>query len=171
MSWIDKELKRREVKPAAAPTVRGGSGTDSQTQDDTAAMQRLWDKIEALNAALPEPLRLRSVPNHKDGGPLNTPAFRVWLVAEGGAGLGFNGDGMRYFWPVAGRRRSHNFWVRWHASKGYTVTQRLGSSWGGASVAEAPFKAGSVDHIIRCLVQGRCVSFRSVKARSWWWPF
>jgi hypothetical protein len=171
MSWIDKELKRREAQPVASTKARTAGGGDSQMPDETAAMQLLWEKIEALNQALPEPLRLRVDLNRQDGLLFNTPAFRMWLMAPDGAGLGFTGEGVRYFWPVPSRRRSHNFWIRWHEMHGYRVTQRLSSSGTGASAVEAPFNEAKLDHIIQCLVQGRRVRFRAVRVRRWWWPF
>ena len=57
MSWIEKELKRREAKPVATTKARAASGSDSQMPGETAAMQLLWEKIEALNQALPDTLR------------------------------------------------------------------------------------------------------------------
>ena len=171
MSWIDKELKRRQVKPAASARARAAVGTDSQMSGESEAMQVLWDKVEALNGALPEQLRLRPVSSGQDGLQVNMPACRMWLMAPDGAGLGFSGEGVRYSWPVPSRRRSHNFWIRWHAEQGLRVTQRLGWSWTGASVVEAPFNEAKLDHIIQCLVQGRRARFRAVRARGKWWPF
>ena len=171
MSWIEKELKRREAGPLAPTKARAIGGTDSQMPGETEAMQLLWDKIEALNRALPEPLRLRAEPNRQDGLPFNTPPFRMWLMAPDGAGLGFTGEGVRYYWPVLSRRRSHNFWIRWHERQGLRVTQRLGWSWTGASAVEATFNEASLDHIVQCLVQGRRARFRAVRVRRRWWPF
>ena len=171
MSWIEKELKRREAKSGGPGHTPATNASDSQMPDPGAAMQMLWEKIEALNQALPEPLRLRPDLQRQDGLLLNTPAFRVWLMAPDGAGLGFTGEGVRYFWPVPGRRRSHNFWIRWHDQHAYRVTQRLGWSWTGASTAEAAFNEAALDHIIQCLVQGRRVRFRNVRVRRRWWPF
>ena len=171
MSWIEKELKRREARPVTAVKARAIRSTDSQMPGETEAMQLLWDKIEALNQALPEPLRLRAEPNRQDGLLFNTPAFRMWLMAHDGAGLGFTGEGVRYYWPVLSRRRSHNFWIRWHQERGYRVTQRLGWSWTGASAVEAPFNEASLEHIVQCLVQRRRARFRAVRVRRRWWPF
>ena len=171
MSWIDKELKKREPKPEASTKARVAVGTDSQLSGEAEAMQVLWDRIEALNQALPEQLRLQLDSTRQDGLLFNTPAFRLWLMAPNGAGLGFTGEGARYLWPVQSRRRSHNFWIRWHDERGYRVTQRLGWSWMGASAVEAPFDEAKLDHIIQCLVQGRRVRFRAVRVRYWWWPF
>lgn len=171
MSWVEKELKRRETKPMASTKARAPIGTDSQMPGETEAMKALWAKIEALNQALPEPLRLRAEPNRQDGLLFNTPAFRIWLIAPNGAGLGFNGEGVRCFWPVPSRRRSHNFWIRWHEQHGYRVTQRLGWSWTGASAVEAPLDEAKLEHIIQCMVQGRRVRFRAVRVRRKWWPF
>lgn len=172
MSWIDKELKRRAATPVASVKARAASGSDSQMPGDSAAMQRLWEKIEAMNQALPEPLRLRVDLNQQQDGLLfNTPAFRLWLMAPDGAGLGFSGEGVRYLWPVPSQGRSHNFWIRWHEKQGLRVTQRLGWSWTGASAVEAPFNEAKLDHIIRCLVQGRRARFQAVRVRRRWWPF
>ena len=171
MSWIDKELKRREAKRVVTTKARAAIGTDSQMPGESEAMQGLWDRIEALNLALPEPLRLRADPNRQDGLLVNTSAFRVWLMAPDGAGLGFTGEGVRYFWPVPSRRRSHNFWIRWHEKHGLRVTQRLGWSWTGASAVEAPFDEASLEHVIQCLVQGRRARLRAVRVRRRWWPF
>ena len=171
MSWIDKELKRRAAKPSAAVRAGAVGGHDTQMQGEAAAMQLLWEKVEALNQALPEPLRLRPDTGRQEGLLFNTPAFRRWVMAPDGAGLGFTGEGVRYLWPVQSRRRSHNFWIRWHERHGYRVTQRLGWSWTGASAVEAPFNEAKLDHIVQCLVQGRRARFRAVRARRWWWPF
>lgn len=171
MSWIDKELKRRETKPVASTKARAGGGTDSQMPGESTAMQVLWERIEALNQALPEQLRLQPDPHRQDGLLFNTPAFRMWLMAPNGAGLGFTGEGVRYVWPVQSRRRSHNFWIRWHEKHGYRVSQRLGWSWMGASAVEATFNEAALDHIVQCLVQGRRARFRAVRARRRWWPF
>lgn len=171
MSWIERELKKREAKPEAAAKARAAVGTDAQVPGQTDAMQVLWDKIEALNQALPDSLRLRPDPHRQDGLLFNTPAFRLWLMAPNGAGLGFTGEGVRYLWPVLSRGRSHNFWIRWHAGHGYRVTQRLGWSWMGASVVEAPFDETKLDHIIQCLVQGKRARFRKVRVHRKWWPF
>jgi len=171
MSWVDKELQRRETKPVAATKLRAGRGADSQMPSESAAMQTLWHKIEALNQALPEALRLRADAQTADGLLFNAPAFRLWLMAPDGAGLGFTGEGVRYFWPVPSRRRSHNFWIRWPDERGYRMTQRLGWAVTGASAVEAPFNEAKLDHIIQCLVQGRRVRFRAVRVRRWGWPF
>lgn len=172
MSWIDKELKRRGAQPMPSTKLRTASGSDSQMSGESAAMQRLWDKIDALNQALPEQLRLRADLNRQEGLLFNTPAFRIWLMAPNGAGLGFTGEGVRYFWPVQSRRRSHNFWIRWHETHGYRITQRLGWSWTGASAVEAPFNEAALNRIIQCLVQGRRPRLRALRVRRrWWWPF
>jgi len=171
MSWIDNELKKREAKPVAATKAHVAVGADPQMPGEAEAMKVLWDKIEALNQALPEQLRLQPDPHRQEGLLFNTPAFRMWLMAPNGAGLGFTGEGVRYLWPVQSRRRSHNFWIRWHEKHGYRVTQRLGWSWMGASAAEAPFDEAKLDHIIQCLVQGKQARFRKVRVRRGWWPF
>ena len=171
MSWIDKELKRREATVVAPDKARAVGNNDLQQPDATAVMQALWDKINALNQALPEALRLRADPHRQDGLLFNTPAFQMWLVAPNGAGLGFTGEGVRYAWPLLSRGRSHNFWIRWHANQGLRVTQRLGWSWTGASADEAGFNEASLDHIVQCLVQGRRARFRAVRVRQRWWPF
>lgn len=171
MSWIDKELKRRIAQPVVMPKAAASGSSALPYSSPTEAMQALWEKFEALNQALPEPLRLRADPHRQDGLLFNTPAFRIWLMAPNGAGLGFTGEGVRYVWPVQSRRRSHNFWVRWHVLHGYRVTQRLAWSWSGASVVEAGFSETAVDHIMQCLVQRRRARFRAVRVRRRWWPF
>lgn len=171
MTWIDKELKRRQARPAATSKARTPASSDSQMPGESTAMQTLWEKFEALNQALPEQLRLRADPHRQDGLLLDTPPFRLWLMAPNGAGLGFTGEGVRYLWPVLSRRRSHNFWIRWHEKHGYRVTQRLRWSWTGASAVEAKFNEASLDQIMQCLVQGRRARFRHVRVRPRWWPF
>jgi hypothetical protein len=171
MSWIDKELKRRAAQPAAAAKAHAANGSDSQMPGESVAMQTLWDKFESLNQALPEQLRLRVDPVRQDSLVFNSPLFRLWLMAPNGAGLGFTGEGVRYLWPLQSRRRSHNFWIRWHDKEGLRVTQRLGWSLTGASAVEAKFNEASLDHIMQCLVQGRRVRFRAVRVRRRWWPF
>jgi hypothetical protein len=155
MSWIDKELERRARATTAAITATpSGLGADSGS-----AMQQLWQRFEALNAALPPELRLYSAQAHDGVAPERQ--MQRWLQAPNGAVLGFTGDAIRYLWPEAGRRRSHNFWIRWSAERGAPeLTQRVGTgldAW--------RFDARRVEAVIRQLVQGERVVARKLRQR------
>ena len=160
MSWIEKELQRR----ARAATSDGGStvvssGLGGLGRDGLTAMQQLWQRFEAANAALPPELRLRAA-QARDGLPPER-MLQTWLTAPNGAVLGFTGDAIRYLWPEAGRRRSHNFWIRWSLERSAPeLTQRVGEgldAW--------RFDPERIELAIKQLVLGRRLEARALRRR------
>ena len=95
----------------------------------------------------------------------------MWLMATDGAGLGFSGEGVRYYLPVVSRCRSHNSWIRWHEERAYRVMRRLCWFRVGASAVEAAFDEASLEHVIQGLLQSRRERFRALRMRRMWWPF
>ena len=169
MSWIKKELRKRERLEARAAAQEPGS-QDSEQAGEVAALaaaktQALWDRIEATHAALPEPLQLkREVPDRLEF-PSERAAMRVLLSAKNGACIGYTGDAVRYLWPKKNASKSNNFWIRWQVGPGYVVSRRTRPSLLRAGAEERAFRDSAVDHILRCLVTERQVSFRSVRKR------
>jgi hypothetical protein len=171
MSWIDKELKKREATESRRLNAKSGQPGAAQAPDAGASMASLWERFEALNVALPEKLRLRRDVDRQEGFAPGALVFRAWLEASNGAGLGFTGEGIRYVWPQVGRRRSNNFWIRWDAEKGYQLSQRVGSPASGPLIRARAFNENAVDRMIECLVIGARIKSGSVCKRRWWWPF
>jgi len=97
------------------------------------------------------------------------PPFHAWLIAQNGAALGFNGEGIRYLWPETSQRRSHNFWIRWKSGHGYRLIQRV-RPLPVATTKDRRFNESSVDHMLKCLVTGVRIVPRSV-CRRWLWLF
>lgn len=171
MSWVKAELKKRaarsgrETESGACPSEskRG----DTQTGLDGLQIARLWDKISAANKALPDALKL---PDQVDGPQelaANKPPFRHWLRAPNGAGLGFNGEAIRYYWPQPNKSKSNNFWIRWDAAQGYRISRRRGQSFAG-STDQWTFNEARVEHILKCLVTGVRIKPGSIRARRFW---
>jgi hypothetical protein len=173
MSWIQKELRKRErheARAAARAQAQVQEQRDSELAGETAAAaaakaQALWDRFEATNAALPERLQLkREIP-----GPHEFPSERsvltVLLCAKNGACIGYSGDAIRYLWPKKNASKSNNFWIRWQAGRGYRISRRTQPSLFRSSSQERAFREASVDHILRCLVTDQQVKFRSVCKR------
>ena len=146
MSWIDKEIRRRDkARTAAAP---------SQPSPEQAAtrMAALWAELESANDALPPDLRLAADRNPAPA--IEGPGFRVWLRAPNGAALGFTGEAIRYLWPDANPRRSNNFWIHWSPERGrYVTIQRVGPA-AQARAAESRFEVPRAAYVIKCLVTG-----------------
>lgn len=161
MSWIDKELKRRGTTSQMPPDLPVPKG-----QEVADRIQALWQRIEEANRALPDALRLLPAApglQHPGGPPVQT-----WLRAPNGAGLGFAGEAVRYLWPQPGRRRSHNFWLRWDvARQRYVVHQRTGTMM-VPRVDEAPFDERKLEHMFKCLVTGRRITVGSIRLRRFW---
>lgn len=166
MSWIQKELKRRaadEARDSAAMSTVSGMGSIAQLQ--AASLLALWSRIDAANDQLPPELRLQRHSDVADAFAGDLPPFVAWLRAPNAAGLGFNGEGIRYVWPEHSLHKSNNFWIRGRAAGGYQVTRRMGSTMTSSNNQTRRFNESSTDHLLRCLVTGTRVTFRSVCKR------
>ena len=177
MSWTDKELRKREAVEARDRALRSSRSSRSSGPDsrgETTRMTALWDKLEAANNALPDKLRLRrddvkresNSPNPPNSP--NAPSFLVWLMAPNRAGLGFTGQGIRYVFPSENKRKHPNFWIWWDADKGYRLTRTPEWSWSGAKTMERRFREDAVDHMMKCLVTGARIKYRSVSRGRFW---
>jgi hypothetical protein len=168
MSWIDKELRKREKQEARAQarmdSVQAGEGDAA----DGSRIQALWDLFEATNDALPEKLRLQREVSAGDGFPSERSMFLVMLNAKNGACLGYTGDAIRYLWPHKSARSSNNFWIRWQPGQGYRLSRRVKATALRPGTEERAFREPAVDHILRCLVIDKRVTFRSVRKRRFW---
>ena len=173
-SWIEKELKKRTAA-TAEHSVPNEAAREAGPADRMAA---LWALLEGANEALPPALRL---PLARDTSPPPPPLplpesmqparFVAWLRAPNGATLSFTGNALRYVWPHRAKgRRSRNFWVRWEADRGgYRLNQRVGPAHTAApKAAEYRFDEKYVEHMIRCMVTGKCITARSVRKRRLW---
>ena len=166
MSWIQKELKRRQRKPAAPPaTVAGEASAEAQRAGEE-AMAALWQRLEAFNDALPEELKLRRETVTET--PLQGPAFRVWLRSHQGASLGYTGDGVRYNWPGPSGRRSHNFWIGWDAQAGRLELRQRISPMPSPVIARHCFDERRTELIIKRLVLGQRVAVRALRKKRLW---
>ena len=164
MSWVEKELKKR----AAIKTREPRAGSGKQGDIDSMKLSILWDRIEDANNALPSELRLQHVVDKTANSVAGVPPFRPWLMAKNGAGLGFNGEGIRYIWPEPSQRRSNNLWIRWNADKGYYLSRTVRLSLSDIYTEERRFKESRVDHMLRCLVTCVRVTNRSISTRRLW---
>ena len=166
MSWVEKELKRRNAD-AARETVAGQSRRgDTRGLGDPGKIAALWERIEAAHAALPSQLQLRREVGEPTQLLPDAPPFVHWLVADNGASIGLNDDGIRYVWPQVNQRRSNNFWIRWREGTGYVVTRRIGRGLpGDATIRERRFDERKLDHLLRCLVTGKRVRARAITLR------
>lgn len=168
MSWIDKELRRREAAESQSHSSKSGLASGAQPQGEAERMAALWDRFEAANQSLPDKLKLR-----RDADPPrellpNGPTFVVWLIASNGSGLGFTGHAIRYVWPEENRRNSRNFWIRWDAAKGYRLSRRVGWSISGVKTSERRFMEARIDRMIQCLVVGTRVDYKAVSRGRLW---
>ena len=173
MSWVDAELKKRTARAARATTSgaskSGESGRgESTNQLDANRVSTLWDRFEEANHALPPALKLQPQLNRPDDSLPGQPPFRQWLKAPNGAGLGFNGEGIRYHWPQHGKGKSNNFWIRWEAGMGYAVWRRVGLTSSSARTEKLRFKESSVEHMMKCLVTGVRVKPKAIRVRRFW---
>lgn len=166
MSWIKEELRRREALVARDSVAGASKADDKAGPAETSGILSLWDRLEAANKALPEPLQLRRQVRKPAPVPFGVPNFLVWLIAPNGAGLGLTEDGIRYLWPAENRQNSNNFWVHWRPKKGYWLVRRVGPASGAPRTSERRFKDDSVDHMLRCLVTNTRVDCKAV-SRGW----
>jgi len=160
VSWIDKELKRREKE--AEPVGR----PDAEAPDPARIIGDLWQRLEQANAALPEALRLKL--ERDETPPRMGPYVRIWLRAPNGAALGFAGDAIRYTWPERNARRSRNFWITWNADlERLEISQRIGSATPPV-MRRWRFDARRIEQLLQGLVTSRQVKPRSLRKRRLW---
>ena len=173
MSWVDTELKKRTARAAreaasdASKKGESGSG-ESETDLDANRISTLWDRFEEANNALPPALKLQPQLDRPDEPGPGKPPFRRWLKAPNGAGLGFNGEGIRYYWPEQSKSNSNNFWIRWEAGMGYAVCRRVALSSSSAKTEKLRFKESSVEHMLKCLVTGVRIKPKAIRVRRFW---
>lgn|GEM_PF-1296413 len=167
MSWVEKELKKRTAAEArdtaSGASTQGESEPDSGPQTAAARIASLWARLEAVNQALPDELKLRRDVNKVGDFVGLTPLFPVALVAANGACLGYTADGIRYLWPEKNARQSNNFWLRWQVGKGHVVQRRVVGSWVKPVTQETKFSDKSCEHMIKCLVTGVRIKPASLK--------
>jgi hypothetical protein len=165
MTWIEKELRKREKLEARAQARLESVQAAEEGAADGVRIQALWDLFEATNDALPEKLKLQREVSAGDGFPSERSMFQVMLNAKNGACLGYTGDAIRYVWPQKSLRSSNNFWIRWVPGLGYRLSRRVKPTMFKASTEERAFRQPAVDHILRCLVIDKRVTFRSVRKK------
>ena len=163
MSWIDKEVKKRErqVRKSQPPSRM-------DTASEAVKMAELWSIVQAANDALPPDLKLQGAFDPSLNALPGAPIFIAGLRAPNGAGLGFTGDAVRYTWPERSQRVSHNFWIRWKAGGGYTSTQRAKPSATAPKTSDRTFDPARVEYLIKCLVLGIRVTPRAIRKRRLW---
>lgn len=165
MSWIEDELRRREAQASHQAAGKGTRPGDLSGQTGSSILA-LWDRLEAANAALPAPLRLRRDARKALAAMPGAPAFLVWLVATNGAAVGLTSDGIRYVWPEENKRKSYNFWIHSGPKKGYRLVRRVGPATTIPSTAERRFDESKLDEMLRCLVTNTRVDHKAV-SRGW----
>ena len=174
MSWVDAELKKRSAKTArssrsASETASGNSKAgDSGSDPQGTRMARLWDRFEVAHSALPAELKLLPQIDQPEEPAPGKPPFQQWLKAPNGAGLGFNGEAIRYYWPQANKSKSNNFWIRWEDGRGFTVCSRVGLSLASPRTDKLRFKESSVDRMLKCLVTGTRIKPKAIRVRRFW---
>lgn len=169
MSWIDKELRRRQ-KQEARQDGRGRGVTslqdsDSAAGDDTSSIAALWDRLEEANAALPPELQLPRLTASTERFDESFANCVVVLMAANGAGIGFTGGAIRYVWPEKRLSKSNNLWIKSQGAAGYAVSRRVKTSMPGITMQDAPFDERSVEPILRNMVTNRQVTWRMVTRR------
>jgi len=168
MSWIDKELRRRQkivVKKREENSIApAGPGAGNELERISA----LWGLFEQANNALPPELRLlRKTPSTNSFAPEHA-VFSVLLQSHNGSGIGLTGVAIKYVWPKPGQKKSNNLWIRCQAETGYFLGRRVGGTIAEPNMDERVFNERAVEHIIECLVKARRVSWRSVSKRRFW---
>ena len=113
MSWIEKELRKREKLEARAQAKQDSLQHGEEEANEHARIQTLWALFEATNDALPKKLKLQREVATGEGFSVERSTFLVALNAKNGACLGYTGDAIRYLWPKKSLRSSNNFWIRW----------------------------------------------------------
>ena len=168
MSWVKAEQKKRAALEAHETVSGIRKRGELKSDQDTDRVCVLWDKFEAANTALPAGLQLLHQLDKPNEVATDKPAFLRWLKAPNGAGLGFNGDAIRYYWPEQSQRKSNNFWICWEDDMGFVVSQRGGKFWSDSYAETRRFRESSVEHMIKCLVTGLRIKTRSIRTRRFW---
>jgi hypothetical protein len=168
MSWIDKEVRRRQRRESQGRGNTSIAPSSGGLDIDAKGIAVLWDRIEESNAALPPELRLPRLTASTTKFYDEFSVCVVLLKGDNGAGIGFTGDAIRYIWPVKRQRKSNNLWIKAHGRMGYVVSRRVKTSMPGITMVESAFDERSVDHILKCLVTDRQVTWRSVTRRRFW---
>jgi hypothetical protein len=171
MSWIDKELRRRqmrEARPKGGDENLSVSPETAEAGTDSARIAALWARFEQANAALPAELQLRREGPEQQTYKPERAMFQTLLLAANDAGIGYTGGAIRYFWPRKNMQRSNNFWIRYQADKGAMLSRRQTPSLLRMSMAERRFDERKVEHILRCMVTLQKVNWRSVGKRRFW---
>lgn len=163
MSWTDKELKKR-TSAAQHPNVPAPAVIGAEAEN----MAALWRKFELANNALPPELKLAADLDLPPIPSFDVPGFLVWFKAPNGAGLGFTGDAIRYFWPERNERASCNFWIRWTPERGFRLARRVVSTITGPKIVERSFSERRAEYMIKCLVVGRRITPKAVRRKRWW---
>jgi hypothetical protein len=131
-------------------------------------MAALWERFEDANNALPPELKLTR--QSRDTTPFSPDRamYQTLFLGANGAGLGFTGAAIRYFWPKKDANKSNNFWIRYEIPKGYVLNRRMKPSWTRPNVDERALDESAVDHIVKCLVTEKRVKWRAVSKRRFW---
>ncbi|MSQ70970.1 MAG: hypothetical protein EXR27_06720 [Betaproteobacteria bacterium] len=168
MSWIDKELRRRQKAEAKRSGANSKKKADTTPETESAKIAALWEQFERKNGDLPPELRLvRQTASEIKFSPERS-IFQVLLLAENASGIGFTGDALRYFWPKMNANKSNNFWIRWQPERGYYLSRRIKLTWSGLSTEERPFNEASLDSIFKCMVTGKLVKYQLLRKRGFW---
>ncbi|MEN9630214.1 MAG: hypothetical protein RJA10_3442 [Pseudomonadota bacterium] len=169
MSWIDKELRRRQKQEARQDGHSRGNTSinadDSAQGEDAHGITALWERLEAANAALPPELRLPRLTDSTGRFPEEFANCVVVLRAANGAGIGFTGTAIRYVWPKKRLSKSNNLWIKTQGAAGYAASRRVKTSMPGITMQDAPFDDRSVERIVRSIVTNRQVTWRMVTRR------
>ncbi len=168
MTWIDKELRKRERLDARVSAKGDSQWVEDSTTLGSAKLLALWQKLESANEALPEKLRLKREVSTANAFPSERSAFLMFLVAKNGSGIGYTGDAIRYIWPQRNARSSYNFWIRWHPALGYRLIRRVRPSMFSSGIDEHAFNEAALDHIFKCLVVEARVKYWAVRKRRFW---
>lgn len=167
MSWIQKELKRRELQQQRDEGLTLMAPMPTPTVLAADQVRALWVRLLDENAELPDALRLQpATPPPPDA--LGSPVIREWLKAPNGAGLGITHDALRYVWPKRSVNRSNNFWIRWHTpTNGFRIERRVGH--GLPPVMDIyRFDEARLSDLLRGLVVCKQVTPRSLRKRRFW---
>lgn len=165
MSWIDKELRRRQKQDGRGRSTTSSGAASVSPADESRDIAALWDRIEQANAALPPELQLPRLQAPASRMAEEFAACSVLLKASNGAGIGFTGSAIRYVWPRKRLSKSNNFWIKAHGAGGYVVSRRVKTSMPGITMQDGVFNEGSIERVLRCLVTARQVTWRAVTRR------
>lgn len=165
MSWIDRELRRRQKQDVRGRGSTSAGLTAGSLEDESRGVAALWDRIEQANAGLPAELQLPRLLASTTRMAEEFAGCSVLLKAANGAGIGFTGSAIRYVWPKKRLRKSNNFWIKAHGAGGFVVSRRVKTSMPGITMQDGVFDEGSIERILRCLVTARQVTWRTVTRR------